>query len=91
MSLSALDMGPGDLVQPIGAVEVGYKLVLEVLEVDDSRLRSRGVRVPSGIAAVKVLHESGRVTMFLPSKLKIIQKAPASCKTFDTCGTITLY
>ena len=30
-------------------------------------------------ARVKVLHESGRITMFLASKLKIIQKAPESC------------
>jgi len=47
---------------------VGYKLVLEVPAVLNGR-----------VPGVKVLHESGRITMFLASKLKIIQKAPESC------------
>lgn len=65
MSLFAHDIDPGDLVQPLWGYGVGYKLVLEV----------RNGTLPD----VKVLHESGRVTMFLASKLKIIQKAPESC------------
>lgn len=62
------ELSPGDLVQPVWGHGVGYKLVLEV------------VAVYSGMTpGVKVLHESGRITMFLASKLKIIQKAPESC------------
>ena len=68
MSLFDHDIGPGDLVQPLWGYGVGYKLVLEVPEVLNGMT-----------PGVKVLHESGRVTMFLASKLKIIQKAPESC------------
>lgn len=65
------ELSPGDLVQPVWGHGVGYKLVLTV----------EGPRLSMNpeYARVKVLHESGRITMFLASKLKIIQKAPESC------------
>ena len=51
---------------------MGYKLVLTV-----EHATYLGDEHPH--ARVKVLHESGRVTPFPASKLKIIQKAPESC------------
>jgi hypothetical protein len=74
MSLFAHDIGPGDLVQPLWGYGEGYKLVLEV------EALPRGMQQKLALGArVKVLHESGRITMFFASKLKIIQKAPESC------------